>query len=125
MSPYVFPDAVKCVKNALAADGFNATLKLNPEDLDGSEVVHIQDGGGNEQSIFRTDKILADVYATGRTSAKDLAEAVRASLTKGPLETADGVIDSVTVEMVPTKEDFPSPEICKFVAIYRAETRPI
>jgi len=125
VSAYVFPDAVKCVKSALAADGFNATLQLSPEDLDGREVVHIQDGGGNEQSIFRTDKILVDVYATGRTATKDLAEAVRASLMKGPLDTADGVIDEVTVEMVPTKEDFPSQEICKFVAIYRAESRPI
>ncbi|MGQ3382976.1 hypothetical protein [Glutamicibacter sp. TV12E] len=116
---------MKCAKNALATGGFNATLQLNPEDLDGREVVHIQDGGGNEQSIFRTDKILVDVYATGRTAAKDLAEAVKASLMNGPLDTEDGVIDKVSVEMVPTKEDYPSPEICKFVAIYRAESRPI
>lgn len=125
MSNYVFPDAVKCAKNALIADGFNATLQLNPEDLEGAEIVHIQDGGGTEQSVFRTDKILADVYATGRTAAKDLAEAVRVSLTKGPLETEDGVIDRVTVEVVPTKEEYPSPDVCKFVAIYRAESRPI
>lgn len=122
---YVFPDATKCVKKALEAAGLQARLQLNPEDLDGREVVHVQDGGGTEQSVFRTDKIIVDAYATGRTAAKDLAEAVRAALVGNPLETTDGVIDTVKVEVVPTKEEYPSPTLHKFTAIYRAESRPI
>lgn len=122
---FVFPDAAKCVKAELEAVGFDATLQLNPEDLDGREIVHIKDIGGTEQSVFRTDRLTVDVYAQGRTAAKDLAEAVRAALLDRPLDTPHGVVDSVKVDVVPTKEEFPSATLVKFTAIYRAETRPI
>ena len=122
---FVFPDAAKCVKSALESANFDATLQLNPDDLDGREIVHIKDIGGTEQVVFRTDRLTVDVYAAGRTAAKDLAEAVRAALVDRPLDTPHGVVDSVQVEVVPTREEFPSPVLAKFSAIYRAETRPI
>lgn len=122
---FVFPDAADCVDHALQAAGLNSTLWLGPEDLDGREVVHIQDAGGTEQSVFRTDRLIIDVYATGRPAAKDLAEAVKVALVGRPHESPGGVIDSVAVEVAASMEPFQSETVCKFTAIYRAESRPI
>jgi len=122
---YVFPDAPACIKEVLVGAGLNATLWLEAQDVDGRETVHVQDAGGTEQSIFRNDRIMIDVYATGRTAAKDLAEAVKVLLVDKPHDTSGGVIDNISVEVVPTMEQYPSDVVSKFNAIYRAESRPI
>lgn len=122
---FVFPDASKCIEYALNAAGLHSKLWLAPEDFDGREIVHVQDAGGTEQSVFRTDRLIIDVYATGRSAAKDLAEAVKAALVGRPHSSPDGVIDKVTVDVTPSMEPFQSETVCKFNAIYRAESRPI
>lgn len=122
---FVFPDAAKCIEHSLTVAGLEATLWLAPDALDGREIVHIQDGGGTEQSVFRTDRLIVDVYATGRTAAKDLAEAVKVALVDRSHESPEGVIDTVRVDVTPSMDPYPSETICKFTAIYRAESRPI
>lgn len=122
---FVFPDAAKCIKEALRAGGFETTLQLEPGSLDGREIVHVQDAGGTEQSVFRTDRLIIDFYATGRTAAKDLAEAVKVALVDRMHETPSGVIDTVRVESAPSMEPHPSETVRKFTAIFRAESRPI
>lgn len=125
MGDYVFPDAAKVVAGALVAAGVPAKGWLQPEDLSGRPVAHVQDMGGTQVSVFRTDRILVDVYETGRDAARKLAERVSQILVDKSHETEHGVIDRVTVEVVPTFEPYPSDIVAKYNAVYRAESRPI
>lgn len=125
MGGYVFPDAAKCVKRVLDKAGFRARIWLSPEDVDGRETVHVQDMGGTEVSVFRTDRILFDCYAGSRDAARDLAETVKVLLVDRPHDTVDGDLDTLFVEVVPTFEPYPSDTVSKYNMILRAESRPI
>lgn len=122
---YEFPDPLSVVKSVLDGSGVRTTLWLQPADVDGRETVHVQDAGGTEASIFRTDRISVDVYAGSRKAARDLSERVKLLLVDRPHDTPFGLVDSVTVEVVPTQQQYQSDTTTQFNAIYRVESRPL
>lgn len=123
---YKFPDVPSAVQRVLKAEGLNCTMWLQPADVSGVvETVHVEDAGGSESSIFRTDRLSVDVYAGSRDKAKALAERVKNILTSSSHDTADGLLDRITVEVVPTQQPYQSDTTSLFNALYRVESRPI
>jgi len=119
MSGYTFPDTPAALLEVI---GDTATLWL--QSYEGT-VNHVYSAGGAETGPLRFDRIVVNTYAPGRDAAREESERVRELLTAAPHDTAEGLIDSVDVEVTPHDILFQHDTQNQYQAIYRVHTRPL
>lgn len=128
---YHFPD----VASALAGDPARgegllsqlATVYLHLESDFASNLpaLHVITVGGSETGPLRTDRVQINGYARGRDAAKALIEDARALLVPGPHETFEGLLDLVTVEVIPRPVPYPDDVISQWQVTLGIDTRAI
>lgn len=124
-----YPDSTAGVKEVL--EGLDRIVELDGEvtmwmerNPDGRvPIVDVQQIGGQEGFPFRWDRIQLDVYAAGRDLARDLCEAAKDCLLRGPHETSVGILDSVDVEVPPRPIPYPHSTVNQFQVLLRVHTR--
>lgn len=120
-----FPDVELALIELLEALGHGSVLHL-PVDMDKKlPLIHVTGlpSSAGPEPFLREDRVQVDVYAQGRTQAKDIAEDV-ASRLSGPHPTEQGFLDDIYPEIQPYESPFTSDSINLFTAIFRVETRP-
>lgn len=144
---YVFPDVrlmFAAMLDKAEVDGaFLTTAVWLPSDwLDNLPFVEVQHVGGFQEGVFRTDRLMFNVYADRQTTplggnsfieassgvtAFTLAESIVSFITGGVLDVAGmpGMIDSVNVEMVPTAAASGVNLVDKVTFSISAHTRPV
>ena len=119
---YEFPDTERALVEVL---GETATLWLPADFGDNLPMRHVYSVGGRDEGVLRTDRLVVDVYAVGRSAAKAGAEEVRSILTDGPHFTTEGLLDRITVEVGPHLLPYASERIVRYTATYRVDVRPV
>jgi hypothetical protein len=132
---YAFPNArnaVFALLDGLTVDDppagppvtLTAFLRLTT-DLDAHlPAAHVRRVGGTEDGPLRTDRVAVDVYAAGSDAAEDYADAVREHLAGSSHHVPGvGLLDAVTVEVVPTEVPYASDTVSRVTGTYRVDTR--
>lgn len=121
---YEFPDVEKALQE-IAQTVTSDVVLWAPADLhDRAPIVHITalPSTGQVEDFMRTDRLQIDVYATGRTSARDIAIDLRLALV-GPHGTSYGLLDDVYVEQEPHEQPYPHDTISLYSTTFRVDTR--
>lgn len=117
-----YPDAKRGVREVL--DAYGATyLQLTITYADTLPAYLIYRVGGSESAPFREDRITVETRADGTTAADDAAKVAHEALVGIPHDTSHGLLDSVTVESLPTEIPQPDGSPNLVTATYRVQTR--
>ncbi len=120
-----FPDTERSFIELLEAVGYETVLHLPVDMNQRLPLIHVVGlpSSAQVEPFLRTDRLQVDIYAVGRTQARDIAEDAQSRLA-GPTQTTEGFLDDIYPEILPYESPYTSDSTNLFTAIYRVETRP-
>lgn len=126
---YAFPDTEMAVLELLTERVPEVEtylhLPANYTDLLPVFAVRLLPSNGGEEDFLRTDRLEVNVYASGRTEARDLAGRARQVLLGAGLETSYGLLDHVYIETEPYEVPLGSDLFNNYSITIRADIRPL
>lgn len=125
---YTFPDAVAGMRNLaeVLSGKPDSSYAILPADFYNTKkypAFLVYRVGGNETSVFRTDRITIETWAQDLDDAQQQADQLRRKLVGVPHDTTAGLFDSVRVETEPTSIPQPDGFPAMVSATYQVDTR--
>lgn len=122
---YHFPDARRAVFEIVGASGLSTPYLWLTTGFDaGLPATQVRRVGGSQDGHLREDRIQLDTYGAGSTAAGQAADALHELLVdRSHFVPGVGLIDSVTVETVPTELPYQSDTVNLVSATYRLASR--
>jgi len=122
-----FPDVERALAEVIASDHPSAAVGTHlPADFtDNLPAVQIRviPSTGSPEPWERTERVQIDIYATGRSEAKDLADSIQTGISRPAIGTSYGLLDGVYTVTEPYEAPVAFDAITLYSAIFRVDTR--
>lgn len=124
-----FPDVERALAETVSAVVPSAAVGTHlPADFtDNLPAVQIRviPSTGSPEPWQRTERVQIDVYALGRSEAKDLADSIQTGISRPAIGTSYGLLDDVYTDTEPYEAPVALDAITLYSAIFRVETRAL